>query len=218
VELTVDGNNALRLTIQSSTVAETGDMLQSLSSLWGGGQLFNEERMAEAFSAAGFTNVRARSGDGLVFRLDAAAPSAAQVLQKEKIGLGSVMTYQAKVLGTTGLFQLLLSPETAAGLMQLMPPETNDYKDLLLAPLFTGEETNEKDYLSLLAAIYGQKIADALARSNLVVVFTAPAAITAVESPPWVTARNTASRTVEWTIPLTALLVRRDENVWRVTW
>jgi hypothetical protein len=174
--------------------------------------------MAEAFTAAGFTSVRARSGDGLVFRLDAAAPSAAQVLQKEKTGLGNVMTYRAKVPGMAGLFQLLLSPETAEDFLHLMPPETQDYKDLLLAPLFTGEASTEKDYLTLLAAIYGQKIADALARSNMVVVFTAPGAITSVESPPWVTVRNTSSRTVEWTIPVAALLVRRDKNLWRVTW
>jgi hypothetical protein len=211
-EVTVDGNNALRLTMQSSTVVETGELLQSLSSLWGGGQLFNETKMGDSFTALGFTNVRARSGDGLVFRLDASATSAAQVLQKDKNDLGKAVSI------VPGAFQLLLSPETAAGLMSVMPPETDSYKDLLLAPLFTGETSTEKDYLALIAAVYGQKMADALARSNMVVVFTAPGAITAMESPPWVKTRNTASRTVEWTIPLAALLVRRDENLWRVTW
>jgi hypothetical protein len=198
--------------------------------MWGGGQLFNEERMAEAFTAIGFTSVRARAGEGLVFRLDAAAPSAAQVLGGARTGLGKVMTFQAKApgtpgtrAGTEGLFQLLLSPETAEDFLRLMPPETHDYKDLLLAPLFTGEASTEKDYLSLIAAVYGQKLADALARSNMVVVFTAPAANTAVESPPWVTVQSTAlrsvaPRTVEWTIPLATLLVQRDVNLWRVIW
>ena len=218
VELTVDRNDALRLTMQSSTVAETGELLQSLSSLWGGGQLFNEERMGEAFTALGFTSVRARSGDGLVFRLDAAAPSAAQVLEKGKPGLWNVITFVPKASTDPGTFQLLLTPETAENFLQLMPPETLNYKDLLLAPLFTGDASTEKDYLSLIAAVYGQKMADSLARSNMVIVFTAPGAITAVESPPWVTVRNTASRTVEWTIPLAAMLVRRDKNLWRVTW
>jgi hypothetical protein len=174
--------------------------------------------MAEAFTAAGFTGVRARAGDGLVFRLDAAAPSVAQVLQREKNGLGNVMTFVPKVPGTPGLFQLLLSPETVSSFLQLMPSETQGYKDLLLAPLFTGDTSSEKDYLALIAAVYGQKLADALARSTMIVVFTAPAAIAGAESPSWVTTRNIASRTVEWTVPLSTLLVRRDKNLWRVTW
>ena len=46
-------------------------------------------------------------------------------------------------------------------------PEITDYLDLLMAPIYTGEELSETEYLELFASVYGESFAQDFEKTNL---------------------------------------------------
>jgi hypothetical protein len=203
--VTVDEKGGVTMAVTSSTTTTTAEVLSGLSELWGGGRLFSEAALAAAFTEAGFQSVQAKSADGLTFQVEGTA-------SKVPPGLTSALTVKP------GLFELVVTPESAAALVGVLPEGTREYKDLLLAPLFTGEASTETAYRELVAAVYGERLASLLAQSAVTVAVTAPKAISGTETPEWVTRKLVSARTVEWTIPLTSLLAKREKSVWRITW
>lgn len=69
------------------------------------------------------------------------------------------------------------SPQIITEALNFMPEETRTYADLLMAPVFTGETMTADEYLFLLSMVYGETLANELAKSSFFVELSAPSDI-----------------------------------------
>lgn len=110
-----------------------------------------------------------------------------------------------------------LSRESVAAALTLMPASTGDYLDLLMAPVFTGEELKKDEYESIIAAAYGKTLAAELKKSTITITVRCPqAARTAKINPTGIAA--TSGNGALFTIPLSALLAMEAPILASVEW
>lgn len=72
----------------------------------------------------------------------------------------------------------ILNPKTFESLFTIFPEEFADYAELLMAPIFTGENLSETEYLDLLAAAYGNSLQKELSDSVCILQGKTPGVIT----------------------------------------
>ena len=120
---------------------------------------------------------------------------------------------------STSTMTLLLSPENIQKVVALMPDETAVYTDLLVAPVFTGEEMSQEDYIELMAIAYGGQAAAELAASEIKLKFALPGTIksASMSNPDFGTVEH-ENNTVAITIPLIHILTDLNENTCVINW
>ncbi len=69
---------------------------------------------------------------------------------------------------------LTFSPEVIQDIVSLLPPETVDTFDLLLAPVLTGERMTPEEYVELIGVMYGGKVAAELENAKLTLELHTP--------------------------------------------
>jgi hypothetical protein len=223
-EITLDSGGGINVSAAAVSDPNVAALLDGAgSSLWGGGNPFDSDRIRVGLLSAGFSSARVSGGTGMSFRADAGGPSARAVFaalnsppDKPALNTG-VVTFQAAGSGD-GLFVVVFSPETLPAILSVLPPESADYLDLVLSPEITGMPGGRQMYLDNMAAVYGQALADALAASVVEFIFTAPADITGFNAPPWVKSGKTGPKTVRFIIPLPDLIAGTDRKVFTVRW
>lgn len=117
--------------------------------------------------------------------------------------------------GTAGseALSFILSPETAQYIISLLPEETASYSELFMAPIFTGEIMSADEYTDLIAAVYGQQLADELASASFRLTMLVPGSITAVSGPEKLNATTIISEdSALINIPLSSLLTLSDAH------
>lgn len=121
-------------------------------------------------------------------------------------------TFSTRSTGSdTGVFSITLSPETAQYIVSLLPEETASYTELFMAPLFTGEIMSADEYTELVAAIYGQQLADELDAASFKFTVLVPGAATSVSAPENLHAiSETDANSASINIPLSSLLTLSD--------
>jgi len=105
----------------------------------------------------------------------------------------------------TNSITVTLSRGSINAAVDLMPSETREYLDLLMAPVFTGEELSTADYEDIIASTYGKTLAGELKDARFTLTIRCPGAVKNAA----VTAGCMASKTDSgalFTIPLTTLL------------
>ena len=108
-------------------------------------------------------------------------------------------------------FSLTLSPAVAQYIVSLLPEETASYSELLMAPLFTGEIMSADEYTELIAAVYGQQLADELASSWFSLYLEMPGSVTSVSLPASLKANSVKNGNLaNIFIPLSSLLTLSD--------
>ncbi len=92
-------------------------------------------------------------------------------------------------------------------------PEITDYLDLLMAPIYTGEELSETEYLELFASVYGESFAQDFEKTNLCITVQALKNIKNVEtSNTELSEIKFANKIVDIQIPLYKLLCYNEDN------
>lgn len=119
--------------------------------------------------------------------------------------------------GKKNAVTLTLSREVLAASLGLMPPETAEYIELLMAPAFTGEALSPAEYRDLIAAAYGKTIASELASSAFTLVLSCPGQLTRVESTAPATVKF-SDKTANITIPLADLLTLEKPVIINAAW
>jgi hypothetical protein len=76
---------------------------------------------------------------------------------------------------------LTISQETMTEVIGFLPEDTKDYIDLLMAPLFTGEELTSEEYVDVIRGIYGPSVAANLLTSTINLSFIAEKNITNIK-------------------------------------
>lgn len=114
---------------------------------------------------------------------------------------------------TQNSLSFTLSPETAQYIVSLLPEETASYTELFMAPLFTGEIMDSEEYDGLVAAVYGQQLADELDTSWFSIYIETPGTVTSVTIPESLNAtsvKNDCQASIF--IPLSSLLTLTDTH------
>lgn len=114
-----------------------------------------------------------------------------------------------------------LSRESINAAVDLMPSETREYLDLLMAPVFTGEELSTADFEDIIASTYGKTLAGDLKNARFTLTIRCPGAVKTAAVTAGGTADCTASKTgsgAVFTIPLTTLLSMENTVTASAAW
>lgn len=110
-----------------------------------------------------------------------------------------------------------ISRESVIAALGLMPPETANYTDLFMAPVFTGEEMDRTEYEATIGAAYGKTLAGELKQSVFTLSVHCPGAVTQAKISAPATAASSGTTAV-FKIPLSALLVLETPLVASAEW
>ena len=113
----------------------------------------------------------------------------------------------ANAAGTAGknCFSLTVTTELMQALLAQLPEETAGWSEMLMAPLFTGEELSEAEYSELLGAVYGNKIVEEAENAAVTLSVTAPAQILETRIPEYAKV-SVSKNTAKISIPLLSFL------------
>ncbi len=157
VQGTADGNIAF----EYSAVCGK-ELMTAIASISGSGDgaVFDADKIRDALSLAKLAKVKVAvpKSDRLYLAAECSRNGEDSV-SKSKIAENSAAD------GVT----LSLTPETLHALYAELPTEFQSYIDLFMAPVFTGEDMSDADYLDLLAAVYGKPLADEFGNAVLTI-------------------------------------------------
>lgn len=117
----------------------------------------------------------------------------------------------------TKSMEITLSRESVNEAINLMPDDTRDYLDLLMAPIFTGEEMDPREYEELIGAAYGKTLAEELKKSVFTLTVNCPQNVSHASVGTEGLAR-TQGKAATFTIPLSTLLAMQSTLNAKVEW
>ncbi|QSH93276.1 hypothetical protein C5N99_11915 [Treponema medium] len=125
--------------------------------------VFNTQELKEALTKSGIAvkEVTARGVMGL--RLVCMVPRNHDLLK-------DVINYNMKERKVA----VTLSPKNIASFLEILPQESGDFIDMLMAPLFTGDAIPPAEYEELIGAAYGKKIAAELRSAEFTLIVEVP--------------------------------------------
>lgn len=112
---------------------------------------------------------------------------------------------------------LTISGESIHAALALMPRSTNEYLDLLMAPVFSGEKLTTDEYIDIIGAAYGKTLADELEKSEFTLTVRCPSPVTAVRIDTPATCASEGKQAV-FRIPLASLLTMERPFSARAEW
>ena len=115
------------------------------------------------------------------------------------------------------ILSVTLKPEYIQHLLTYLPEDNTGYADLLMAPLFTGEEMDEEEYVDTVAVVYGRKLANEAKTFKFKFQISVPGTVTSVYAPKYATA-SIKDNTVEITATMSAFLSDYNGEYYSVMW
>jgi hypothetical protein len=181
-------STAEKLVRKMSKSADTGASAAS-------GELYDAAKMKASLTKAGFTAKRLEfpNQTGLSMDLTYAGP--------ESLPASCFVIDRKKRTATC-----TLTREAVNALSGAINEDARAYLDMLMAPVFTGEELSEAEYAGIIGAAYGKTLAGELKQSFFTLKIRCPEPITRAE----ITAPGSAKSTgnvATFLIPLSSLLV-----------
>lgn len=128
-----------------------------------GQSVFNVQELKEAFTKEGISVQDIVLKGALGLRISCTVPQT-HVLLKDVIG------YDKKERKAV----LRISPENISSFLEILPQESRDFIDMLMAPLFTGDAIPPAEYEELIGAAYGKKIATELRSAEFTLIVDVP--------------------------------------------
>ena len=182
--------------------------LYSITDMDSQNPLFNKKAVAANLGAAGFT-VENISVDNNNIYLKTKSSSF-----KDIVANSSELVEEL----TPSSVKLSFSSEKLQDFVSVLPEETVGYLDLLCAPVLTNEELSTDDYVDVLAAIYGKKLAQETLSSNFVIEISVGSKIKSIDVKIPNSKTVTNNNKARITIPLADFLCNLDESTVNITW
>jgi len=170
----------------------------------------DEKLMADGLTKAGFT-VKSCTGYGVSINCETGPDSINKILP-DLPGMFSLAEKSGKKS-----FSVTLNPEYIQYLLTYLPEESTGYADLLMAPLFTGEEMDEEEYVDTVAVVYGRKLANEAVTFKFKFEITVPGTVTAVSVPKYASGTYKGN-TAEITATMASFLSDYKGAVYSVEW
>jgi hypothetical protein len=114
--------------------------------------------------------------------------------------------------GTVGRCEININRANGPVIIGLLSPQIADYLNALMAPIATGEDMSNSEYLELVAVFFNKTIRDEIAGSRIRASIDFPGPISAVRGGTF------SGRRAEFDIPLVDLLVLETPLRYEVRW
>ncbi len=160
----LDKNDGADISLFFSCGETVESTLRNLFSLESDTKIFDETDVRKSCEASGFT-VKSLTFTGsasmkLVIHTDDFAKAFSSVpgaitLEKNSIAIN-------------------LNQKVISSIVAILPPEATDYLDLLMAPVFSEEESTPAEYIELISAVYGNSLASEMKNAKINITLSSP--------------------------------------------
>lgn len=176
LSIVVARNGDVSYSFSTSAAGAVAEIVRSFSGSGEDAPLFDKVQVTDALTAAGLADISVELPDAVSISVSGKTQTGTDDGSRDVLPVVPGMLTFHPVGGGTEL-RLSLSPEIYGSVLELLPRETADYADLLSAPVFTGESLSGDEYSSLIGAIYGARVVQALSGSMVTVSITVPSVI-----------------------------------------
>lgn len=121
---------------------------------------YDKEILSSNLQSIGFSDINLEIGKNADLKLFAQLNNFSQLKEENPI--------TSLFMKKQDSFEISINPDNLIEVLETIP-EITDYLDLLMAPVYTGEEITEQDYLELFATVYGESFAKDFENTNFVV-------------------------------------------------
>src|SRR5574344_413297 len=178
--------------------------------------LFSADEIKQALSAGDITNISVSTPSVSSLTVKGTLPAPANqkaVLDNKGLKLANFVTC------TNNSLTVILSPATIRDLAASLPEESKSYLDLLMAPVFTGEQMSASEYEDLVAAVYGDDMKQELASGSVKITLVTPAGVMLKKSSigDGKNVKTSSDRAV-FTVPLTEFLTLQSAQTFSISW
>lgn len=142
-----------------------------------GESLFSEDTMKETLKGSNFNLIQFSSGKNGSISFTISTKDLNSSFKDYSEGeIPEIISLEQKNDSGTiqNIAEISINPENLNTILAHFPPETRDYIDILMAPVFTGEDLTTEEYIQLIKAAYGEKLAGELSGENLNLVLELP--------------------------------------------
>jgi hypothetical protein len=157
--------------------------------------LFDADTIAAQLRSSGIQDAEVKTPSGTALAVSASIPAGS----KNTVSAAGLVTYN----DSSNEMTLTLSPSALAALYTSLPETIQSYIDLFMAPVFSGDSMTAKDYIELVASVYGRPLADEVAAAQVSISLYPPAGTGAKKS---------------ISVSLTDILTAQDPLVYSVQW
>ena len=120
---------------------------------------YDKEFLSSNLEELGFSNIYLETGKNADLQLYAQLKNFSQIENDNPVS--TLFTKKENS------FEISINPNNLIEILETLP-EATDYLDLLMAPVYTGEELTEQEYLELFASVYGESFAKDFENTNFV--------------------------------------------------
>ena len=121
---------------------------------------YDKEILSSNLQSIGFSDINLEIGKNADLKLFAQLNNFSQLKEENPI--------TSLFIKKQDSFEISINPNNLIEVLETIP-EITDYLDLLMAPVYTGEEITEQEYLELFATVYGDSFAKDFENTNFVV-------------------------------------------------
>jgi hypothetical protein len=111
-----------------------------------------------------------------------------------------------------GRLSITLDRSSGPRIIALLSTEVADYLSALMAPVVTGEQLSQEEYLNLVVSVYGKAIADEIAAAQLFIAINFPGPLQSVRGGTF------SGRRAEFLVPLVDLFVLDKALEYEARW
>lgn len=182
-----------------------------------GESLFSENSMKEALKGSNFNLTQFSSGqDGSIDFVISSKNLNSVFKDYRTNGTAEIISVKQenKTGKTQNIAEISINPENLNTILSHFPPETRDYIDILMAPVFTGENLTKEEYVQLIKAAYGENLAGELEAGKLNLEIVIPTEIFRV----YLNGEEQKLKGNKLIIPLTEFLTSKDGFFLKIIW
>ena len=178
--------------------------------------LFSSAQIEKAFSTSDVKNLKVQTPtvSSITVSGTALAPDEqTSVIEKDNMKIANFITC------TKNSLTLIVALSTVQNLVASLPEEPKSYLDLLMAPVLTGEEMSEDDYISLIGAVYGEKMQKEFSDASVKITLVPPEGCSLKKSALSDTKNvKTSSNKAVFTISLVEFLTLSSAKTFSIAW
>lgn len=171
-------------------------------------KFYDEKSLIESLTNLGFSKINLTTGKNADLSISA------EILNNTLVNSESPLSTLFSI--TDKDFALEIHPSKLIEILSSVP-EISDYLDLLMAPIYTGEQISESEYLELFASVYGESFAQDFEKTNISININTLNKIKDIQSSENGFATTTfTDKKANIKIPFYKLLCKQDVSVFKI--
>ncbi|MGP1587303.1 MAG: hypothetical protein ACTTHG_03060 [Treponemataceae bacterium] len=212
LEINILDENSSLIKIDCNNSEEFNNILKNFSETENNTSLFDTEYLKERLKEYGFMQTSVKTQN-------LADISISTKLEKNQDLNELIKNFvEVKKENSKTKLTFTLSADNAKSASELIP-EVKEYLELLAAPIFTGENINEQEYIEILSSFYGKNSVEQLRLSNLIIKIQTPKNIIKAEkNSQSIGEIKTSGNSCQISIPICKYLCSRDINTYTLTY